>query len=155
MSTGLSTDLILSGSDPQSGLLTRIQASTNTQKESEVNRANSARDKWDTASVVFEILTYACHSVGILLNFGAGSSFLSDISQELSFSAGTAHTFGLTCRGFAVFCSKKFVDQATIVNVITDSVKSGKMPLMSVDGDVSDVAGAKNPPHVESKDNNV
>lgn len=118
-----------------SDISNKLKEIINASKETEVEESINTRQKWKTGSYIFDVMSHI-FGFGTLVLSG-GAAIYTAYATHLSYSVVISTSMSTTCRALSFWCSKKFTDQATIVNNIIDSIKSGKMPTtpLVVDGD--------------------
>jgi hypothetical protein len=99
-------------------------------KEEEVKDALDTRDDWKRGTYIFEIFSIVM-SIGSLV-LGSSANVFTDYTSYLNYSAIISQAISISCKGISSWCSKKYTEQASIVNGIIDSVKTGKYPTLSL-----------------------
>ena len=118
--------------DKKDDVENRVKRIIDANKEEEALDAASTRNNWKMGFYTFEILTYIFSFIALCLTSASTTAIFSDYSSLLAYLGIVSHTFHITTRGLSTWCSKKFTEQATIVNSIIESIKTGKMPTVTL-----------------------
>jgi hypothetical protein len=108
----------------------KISKLINQAKEVEVQEALDTRDDWKRGTYAFEIVS-TITGIGSLI-LGSAAGVFTDYIIYLNYATIVSQAISVSCKGLAVWCSKKYSEQASIVNSIVDSVKTGKYPTISL-----------------------
>jgi hypothetical protein len=101
-----------------------IKDLVNRAKVNEINDSLITRERWKTASYVFEVLGKVFTCIGLLAT--GGYTLYQDV--YVSYSAFCAQTLSVTFFGFNSWAAKRYSEQATITNATIDSLKTNHMP---------------------------
>ena len=105
-----------------------IMKKVNAAKEIEIEEALKSRKTWEKSIIIFETLTYVTAASGIIL--GMAAAIFTNNYQNLLYASNVTGALATTCKGLSAWSSKKFTNQAIIVNSMIDSIKSSHIPII-------------------------